>query len=103
MVNFQLCVHIKKKFVDRNHDNFFPNKYLRNLVRDLSQIYDLGSNERKRVVVDGMIAKVHQRGGRFLIRQKGEQSPIVWAELPLDRTRIKVMQAFRNQRRKQVE
>mmetsp|Transcript_17722 Transcript_17722/g.43712 ORF Transcript_17722/g.43712 Transcript_17722/m.43712 type:complete len:558 (+) Transcript_17722:340-2013(+) len=74
------------------------NDRLRALVTDMSQIYDSGTKEKKRMVVDGMIGEIQKTGGRFLKRHPESQSD--WTEIPLDEVRLKITQMFRNHRRR---
>jgi len=74
------------------------NGHLRSLVAEWSQIYDYGSNDTKRKVVNEMINEIHRSGGRFLSQVDGQES--VWAIVPVDEVRLKITQSFRNRRRK---
>jgi len=70
------------------------NERLRALVKSLIPVYSSGTNEEKRVIVDGLIGNVEREGGRFLEKKSGPYD--AWEELGLDKSRIKVMQMFRN-------
>lgn len=74
------------------------NQRLRARVKELAQVYDGATNEKKRIVVDGMIGEVQNLGGRFLKKAKGPHA--VWEELSLHESRRKLTQAFRNHRRR---
>eukprot|EP00526_Cylindrotheca_closterium_P019157 CAMPEP_0113643638 /NCGR_PEP_ID=MMETSP0017_2-20120614/22954_1 /TAXON_ID=2856 /ORGANISM="Cylindrotheca closterium" /LENGTH=225 /DNA_ID=CAMNT_0000555181 /DNA_START=117 /DNA_END=794 /DNA_ORIENTATION=+ /assembly_acc=CAM_ASM_000147 len=73
------------------------NHYLRNLVVELWQVYDSGSNETKRVILDGIVEKIHNSGGRFL-RNTSTVQPY-WVESPIEEVRTKVARMCRNQKR----
>mmetsp|Transcript_16310 Transcript_16310/g.39804 ORF Transcript_16310/g.39804 Transcript_16310/m.39804 type:complete len:562 (-) Transcript_16310:77-1762(-) len=73
------------------------NDRLRMLVKDMSEMYDAGNNEKKKSIVNQMISEIQQPGGRFLQHVKG--SVAVWEILPPKETRAKITQIFRNYRR----
>jgi hypothetical protein len=75
------------------------NQLLRNLVKELADLYDAGTNEKKRMIVGPMISQVTKTGGRFLKQVK--DSKVLWEILSLDDSRSKITQAFRNHRRRQ--
>jgi len=73
------------------------NHYLRDLVAESWQVYDSGSNETKRVILDGIVEKIHNSGGRFL-RNTSTVQPY-WVESPIEEVRTKVARMCRNQKR----
>ena len=76
------------------------NKRLRAIVADLSQAYYAnGNDEVRRSLVATVIGKIHASGGRFLLQR--ENSATSWEEVPAETLKKKVMQMFRNRRRKQ--
>lgn len=73
------------------------NLRLRALVKALSPVYGSATNEKKRLIVDGMIGDIQKSAGRFLKEVKGPQPS--WTELTLEDARTRITQAFRNHRR----
>jgi len=72
------------------------NHRLRERVKEVFQQYNAGTHEQKRFLVDGLIASIHNSGGRFLKQDKES----VWRELTLKESRTKVMQIVRNYKRR---
>ncbi|CAJ1932756.1 unnamed protein product [Cylindrotheca closterium] len=84
-------------FLGGTKSNNVGNLRLRSLVKVLTPSYSSAVNDKKRVIVDGMISDIHKSGGRFLKQVKGPQP---WSELTVEETRKKIAQAFRNHRRR---
>mmetsp|Transcript_4289 Transcript_4289/g.10016 ORF Transcript_4289/g.10016 Transcript_4289/m.10016 type:complete len:471 (+) Transcript_4289:57-1469(+) len=70
------------------------NQRFKSYILEFSQVYDSGTDEIKRHIVNEISAKIHEGGGRFLRRHGA-----AWEEVPLDNLRGKIMQAFRKCRR----
>lgn len=89
--------------------NTAGNVHLQNLVTEFFQTYDESgtSDEMKRSIVNAMIDEIHRSGGRFLMNQNQASSAnseqdadsVVWATVPSNELRTKIMQMFRNRRR----
>ncbi|CAJ1932758.1 unnamed protein product [Cylindrotheca closterium] len=88
-------------YIGGKKSNNAGNQRLRVLVKELAQVYDTGTNEKKRTVVDAMINQVTKNGGRFLKQVKDSNAQ--WEILSLDDSRAKITQAFRNHRRRPDE
>ncbi|CAJ1945261.1 unnamed protein product [Cylindrotheca closterium] len=74
------------------------NERLRALVKSLIPQYTSGTNDKKKVIVDGLIDDViGNEGGRFLKKQNGPSDG--WEELRPEQSRAKVTQMFRNLKR----
>jgi len=78
-------------------NNNTGNLQLRNLVAEFSGAYDSSANEAKKFVIDKIVNKVHESGGRFLNYVDGVQP--IWALAPEVEVRTKIAQMFRNQKR----
>ncbi|CAJ1965489.1 unnamed protein product [Cylindrotheca closterium] len=76
------------------------NERYRRLIFYFSQAYDTGTDEVKRQIVGEIIEKVREDGGCFL-KEKGKGPNKSWEEVPIEILRKKIMQAFRNRRRRQ--
>mmetsp|Transcript_17683 Transcript_17683/g.43592 ORF Transcript_17683/g.43592 Transcript_17683/m.43592 type:complete len:575 (-) Transcript_17683:176-1900(-) len=85
-------------FLGGKKSNNAGNLRLRTLIKTLSPVYTSATNEKKRLIVDGMIGDIHKSGGRFLKDTKGSL-PSSWSELSLEDARTRITQAFRNHRR----
>ncbi|CAJ1965533.1 unnamed protein product [Cylindrotheca closterium] len=80
--------------------NHVGNQRFRALVRDFSDDYDAGTDEKKRQIVGEIVVKIQDAGGRFL-KPQGKGAVAIWEEVPFHETRKKTMQTFRNRRRRQ--
>mmetsp|Transcript_16058 Transcript_16058/g.39331 ORF Transcript_16058/g.39331 Transcript_16058/m.39331 type:complete len:603 (+) Transcript_16058:198-2006(+) len=89
--------------------NNMGNQRLVALVREYSQSYgDAKTDRLKRQVVSEIVDKIHDSGGRFLkqqqvVQQEGSNNNtvvVVWEEMTPHEVRKKIMQAFRNLRRR---
>ena len=72
---------------------------MRNRVKSLAPVYDSAANDKKRLIVNGIISEIHKSGGRFLKEVTSGAQPL-WIELPVEDTRTRITQSFRNQRRR---
>jgi len=77
--------------------NNLGNHRLRERVKELFLQYNAGTYEQKRHLLDGLIASIHNSGGRFL---KQDKESVVWQEVTLKEARTKVTQIFRNYKRR---
>ena len=78
--------------------NHLGNQRFLSIIKDSIDIYDPGTDETKREVVEQIINQIHASGGRFL--KKAHDNPATnWEPLSPDQLRKRVMQAFRNRRR----
>lgn len=75
------------------------NQLFEALIKDYSEVYNYSPAKRR--IVDDIISKIQDQGGRFL-KPTTSSSPL-WEEVPLHELRKKVMQAFRNLRRKRTK
>lgn len=81
--------------------NNMGNQQLMILVKQYCKIYtDARTDQLKRQVVAEIVEKIHSFGGRFL-KQIDEESRNGWEELTEMETKKKIMQSFRNFRRRQ--
>ncbi|CAJ1965487.1 unnamed protein product [Cylindrotheca closterium] len=79
--------------------NHGGNERYRRLIFYFSQAYESGTDAAKRQIVGEIIEKIHEDGGRFL-RQQGKGANKSWEVVPMEILRKKIMQAFRNRRRR---
>ena len=78
----------------RNHEGTVG---FRDVVEKYSKEYDSGTHESKRELVDEIIERIHETGGRFL--RETRDSASLWEDVPQTQVRKKIMQTFRNRRR----
>ncbi|CAJ1965483.1 unnamed protein product [Cylindrotheca closterium] len=79
--------------------NHLGNQRFQALIFDCSQAYDSGTDEMKRQIIGDIIVRTHEVGGRFL-KPQGKGANKIWEEVPTENLRKKIMQAFRNRRRR---
>ncbi|CAJ1932780.1 unnamed protein product [Cylindrotheca closterium] len=72
------------------------NARLREGVKEIFLQYRAGSQEQKRLLIDGLIAQIHNSGGRFLKQDKES----IWHEATLKESRTKVMKIISNYKRR---
>lgn len=77
------------------------NKRFQALMQDYIEAYGIATDEAKRQIVGSVIDQIHEAGGRFL-EPSGNGSNKRWLRLSDDGVRKKVMQAFRNKRRREA-
>ena len=70
------------------------NKAFRALVMGLAGKYASSNQVERSKVLDEIMTKVEQNGGRFLKRRKNHNENICWCIVPHDNARLKTAQAF---------
>ncbi|CAJ1965481.1 unnamed protein product [Cylindrotheca closterium] len=79
--------------------NHVGNELFQALILDYSQTYDSGTGATKRQIISEVIVKIQEVGGRFL-KPQGKGANKLWEEVPPEKLRKKIVQAFRNRRRR---